>query len=82
MFPESTAGSGVPSNLTGSTTTPPTTTTTLGDLNGDGTVNATDLSILLSNWGKTSATAAQGDLNGDGTVNATDLSILLSNWGK
>ena len=82
MFPESDAGSGVPSNLTGSTTTPPPTTTTPGDLNGDGTVNILDLSILLTNWGKTGATAAQGDLNSDGTVNALDLSILLTNWGK
>jgi len=77
MFPESTAGSGVPSNLTTATTNP---ATILGDLNGDGVVNAADLSILLSNWNKTGATAAQGDLNGDGVVNAADLSILLSEW--
>jgi nitrate/TMAO reductase-like tetraheme cytochrome c subunit len=46
------------------------------DLNGDGTVNAADLSILLSNWGGSGA----GDINGDGNVNAADLSILLSSW--
>jgi peptidoglycan/xylan/chitin deacetylase (PgdA/CDA1 family) len=53
-----------------------------GDVNGDGLVNALDLSIMLSNWGKTGATHAQGDLSGDGVVNALDLSILLTNWGK
>jgi hypothetical protein len=47
------------------------------DLNNDGQVNVTDLSILLSNWTKTGA----GDINTDGTVNISDLSILLSSWG-
>lgn len=50
----------------------------VGDLNGDGVVNITDLSILLSAWGSTNSTA---DLNSDGVVNITDLSMLLSNWG-
>jgi hypothetical protein len=48
----------------------------LGDLNGDGTVNAADLTILLSQWGG----AGNGDLNGDGVVNAADLTIMLSAW--
>jgi len=52
------------------------TTANPADLNGDGAVNAADLSILLSNWG----TPGPGDINGDGIVNAADLSILLSNW--
>jgi hypothetical protein len=55
-----------------------TTTPKPGDLNSDGTVNITDLSILLSSWNTTSATA---DINKDGTVNILDLSILLSNYG-
>src|SRR5437868_3920538 len=50
-----------------------------GDLNGDGTVNVFDLSILLSNWGTSDATA---DINRDGTVNIFDLSTLLSHWGQ
>jgi peptidoglycan/xylan/chitin deacetylase (PgdA/CDA1 family) len=58
------------------------TTTGTGDINGDGKVDALDLSTLLTNWNKTSATAAQGDLNGDGTVDALDLSTLLTNWSK
>ena len=55
---------------------------TQGDVNGDGTVNIVDLSIMASNWGRTGATATQGDLNGDGTINILDLSILATNWGK
>jgi len=47
-----------------------------GDLNGDGSVNGSDLAILLSNWGG----SGSGDINGDGTVNASDLAILLGNW--
>lgn len=49
----------------------------VGDVNGDGHINITDLSILNSHWG-TSYTAA--DFNHDGTINITDLSILLSHW--
>ncbi len=52
-----------------------------GDLNGDGRVNITDLSILLTNWNKTGVPASQGDINGSGKVDITDLSILLSKWG-
>src|SRR4051812_2316746 len=49
-----------------------------GDLNNDNTVNVTDLSILLSNYGTTNTAA---DINSDGTVNVLDLSILLSHYG-
>lgn len=52
-----------------------------GDLNGDGKVNITDLSILLSHWNATGVPVTQGDVNADGKVNITDLSILLSHWG-
>jgi hypothetical protein len=48
------------------------------DLNNDGVVNITDLSILLSSWNTTNSTA---DINKDSTVNILDLSILLSNYG-
>lgn len=50
-----------------------------GDINGDNTVNITDLSILLTNYG-TSNTSA--DINSDGAVNVLDLSILLSHYGQ
>lgn len=53
-----------------------------GDLDGNTTVNLTDLSILLSNWSRTGVPITQGDVNADGKVDLFDLSILLSNWGK
>jgi hypothetical protein len=54
-----------------------------GDLNNDNTVNITDMSILLSDYGTTDPTKiAQADINGDHGVNVLDLSILLSNYGK
>jgi hypothetical protein len=49
------------------------------DLDGDGSVGAADLSILLAAWGATGSNSA--DLDGDGSVGAADLSILLVNWG-
>ena len=54
-----------------------------GDINGDGDVNARDLSILLENYGLQGAALINpdADLNNDGDVNARDLSILLENYG-
>ncbi|MBM4105152.1 MAG: hypothetical protein FJ257_02430 [Phycisphaerae bacterium] len=49
-----------------------------GDLNGDGVVDGTDLSMLLAAWGTSDPVA---DLNDDGVVNGTDLSMLLGDWG-
>lgn len=47
------------------------------DLDGSGTVDAADLSTLLSNWGE-----AAGDVDGDGDTDASDLSVMLSSWGE
>jgi hypothetical protein len=47
------------------------------DINGDGSVNAADLSLLLGNWG---AATGVGDVNGDGFRDAGDLSLLLGDW--
>lgn len=58
-------------------TTPPPVGGKKGDVNNDSRVNITDLSVLLSNWNKTTASC---DLNANGKVDLTDLSILLSNW--
>jgi len=49
-----------------------------GDINGDGSVDIADLSILLSNFGTSNAAA---DLNKNGVVDIFDLSILVSNYG-
>ena len=50
------------------------------DLNADGSVNASDLSLLLSVWGATLASGV-GDVTHNGTVDAGDLAVLLSVWG-
>ena len=50
----------------------------LGDINGDGVIDAPDLAMLLSNW---EIPGAAGDLNGDTVVDAADLATLLSLWG-
>jgi hypothetical protein len=46
------------------------------DLNGDGTVDAADLAILLGNWGQPGV----ADLDGSGAVDANDLATLLGEW--
>lgn len=48
----------------------------VSDLNGDGSVNGTDLTVLLVQYGG----AGSADLNGDGTVDGIDLSQLLAEW--
>lgn len=54
-------------------------TTGNADINADGRVGITDLSILLSAWGTANAGA---DLNKNGKVDITDLSQLLSAWTR
>ena len=48
------------------------------DLDGDGGVGASDLSVMLNAWGTANAAA---DLNDDGTVGGADLALLLGSWG-
>jgi predicted outer membrane repeat protein len=50
----------------------------VGDLDGDGLVDGSDLGILLYEWGSASALS---DLDGDGLVDGSDLGILLYEWG-
>ncbi len=47
------------------------------DLDGDGTVGAPDLAILLGAWG---SGAGPADVNESGDVGADDLAILLGSW--
>lgn len=49
------------------------------DLNGDGSVGASDLAILLGSWGPCADCSA--DLNADGAVGPFDLATLLATWG-
>jgi hypothetical protein len=48
------------------------------DVNGDGTVDASDLAIVLGSWG---ATSGPSDINRSGLVDAADLALLLGDWG-
>jgi hypothetical protein len=41
-------------------------------------VNAVDLAILQSSWGKCAGCAA--DFDNNGAVDAADLAVLLANW--
>jgi hypothetical protein len=68
---------------------PPSTTPKIGDLNGDSSVNITDLSLLLSSYGQNTTQCLTNntfrcDLSTppDGIINIFDISILLSNYGK
>ena len=49
------------------------------DINGDGSVNVTDLLIVLDQWGNTDSPA---DVNSDGTVDVNDLLMLIGAWGQ
>ena len=51
----------------------------LGDLNGDGSVNSTDFSMLISSFGIPGGGGA--DLDGDGDCDQTDFTILTSRFG-
>lgn len=54
----------------------------VGDLNGDGVINGTDLAILLGAWGPCpSGAPCAEDLDGDGVVGPMDLALLLGSWG-
>ena len=52
-----------------------------GDINGDGSTNAGDFTILAGNFGNPVFPFTGGDLNGDALVNAADFTILAGNFG-
>lgn len=49
-----------------------------GDANGDDSVNFTDITSILTNWG---GAGPAGDANHDGAVNFIDVSTTLTFWG-
>ena len=53
---------------------------TAGDANDDGTVDESDVALVLEQWGPCDGCAA--DLNGDGVVNGADLGLVLGWWGR
>ena len=48
-----------------------------GDLDGNGTINGADLTLLLAAWGTPDHPA---DLDGNGVVDGPDLTIILGGW--
>jgi chitodextrinase len=55
------------------------TTLKIGDVDGDGLVTGHDLSLMLSNYGKSYPAA---EFDGTSSVEGHDLSLLLANYGK
>ena len=51
-----------------------------GDVNADGFVDGSDLTIVLSNWGQGVRSGESGDLNGNGIVDGSDYNEVLSYW--
>ena len=56
-------------------------TPTPGDANIDGTVDFTDLGIILNHFNQP-GTASDGDADGSGTVDFADLGLLLNNYSQ
>ena len=52
--------------------------TRTADLDGDGFVDAADVSVLLGDWG---GPETRSDLDIDGDVDAADQAVLLGAWG-
>ena len=52
----------------------------MGDINGDGTVNITDVTLLINYVLSESSTIniAYSDINGDGAINITDVTLLIN----
>lgn len=58
----------------------------LGDANGDGVVNMTDVSIVINKYHNIAEPdyPQNADANGDGVINMTDVSIIINlyHYGK
>jgi len=52
-----------------------------GDITNGGTVDATDLSIVLAAWGTNGQGEFQADIDGSGLVDGGDLALVLGGWG-
>lgn len=53
-----------------------------GDLDFSGVIDLSDLTVLLSNYGRGGATPEQGDLDGNLIVDLSDLVLLLAHYGE
>ena len=48
---------------------------------GDGTVNASDLLMIINSWGPCPKGSCPADITADGAVNAGDLLAVINGWG-
>ena len=53
-----------------------------GDANLDGVVDSQDLTLLATDWKKSTNLWTAGDFNHDGVVDSQDLTLLATNWKK
>ncbi len=51
----------------------------LGDIDGNGSVDVSDLLTIIADWG--CSTVCDGDANADGSVDVADLLAVISSWG-
>lgn len=51
------------------------------DINGDGSTDAADLSVLVGAFGGAVPPGTSGDLNGDGAVDGADLAVFIGDFG-
>ena len=50
----------------------------IGDLNGDGQLNVTDVTVLINMILGTEPMSAKADINGDGKVDVSDITALIN----
>ena len=50
----------------------------VGDLNGDGQLNVTDVTVLINMILGTEPMSAKADINGDGKVDVSDITALIN----
>ena len=53
----------------------------VGDINGDGSVDSSDLGILIALWNTSAKGNPEADINRDGTVDSADIGLLVGGWG-
>jgi hypothetical protein len=54
----------------------------IGDADGSGTINFSDITAVLANFGSTGAPGIQGDADNNGSVNFSDVTAVLANFGS
>ncbi|MBT4529561.1 MAG: hypothetical protein HOC27_00005, partial [Phycisphaerae bacterium] len=74
----SSGGAWIGDNTTCGTDTCGSPSTCEADIDGDGSVDVSDVLVMVSVWGTNDADA---DINGDGTVSVADLLIVIDSWG-